>query len=358
MIKGNSTKELTNVDIVELFITESLLKGENVVIPDFGHLEIKSFGDKRAVLFESTGIHDFIQIIASAGEKEKKDINALCTIISLPLKGGKVVNLPKIGIFQPIKREKGEIHVSFISSSHLRKLINKESNKEEEIEQIELIEEQPKEQIREKIRYVYQTVEKIPDTQEGKNEVQKVQKIEIITDKIRAPETNDQLKEKEEQPIKTNDDLLIHQTNLPERQAVVDTGNQIVLQEVDVNKKEQSRNLKGVLLFIAIAIALLGGIVLTMNFRDDKKTAKMTIQNESINLPTLSERYYGHPAFWVYIYEANVDKLSSPINITNDIDLVIPDLKAEFDVDITDSLEIQRANILADIILKEKLRKK
>ena len=63
--------------------------------------------------------------------------------------------------------------------------------------------------------------------------------------------------------------------------------------------------------------------------------------------------HYGHSAFWVYIYEENKDKLSSPINIPKNISLVIPDLQTEYDVDVTDSMEIQRANILVDIVLRK-----
>jgi len=75
--------------------------------------------------------------------------------------------------------------------------------------------------------------------------------------------------------------------------------------------------------------------------------------SEFISLPALSEQHYGHPAFWVYIYEANLDKIASPANIPKNTSLVIPDLKSEYDIDVTDSKEIQRANILSDIILKK-----
>jgi len=355
MVTSNSTKELINIEAMELFITESLLKGENVVIPDFGHLEVKSFVDKRVVLFESTGIEDsFIQIISSAGEKEKKEINALCTIISLPLKKGKVVNLPKVGVFQPIKMEKGEIRVSFVSSVYLRKLMNKENEKEKAEEIIET------KAIKENIRYVYQTVEKAPDIHDSKNETHKVQKIEIITDPIRPPESNVTPEEKQEQPVKTNagnDSFLEPETKLPESQKV-DTGNQLVLNEFDDTKKARSISLKGILLFILLGITILGGTISTIYFRYNKKSDKLTTMSESINLPTLAEKYYGHPAFWIYIYEKNADKLSSPINISKDVPLVIPDLKTEYDVDVTDSMEIHRASIIADIILKEQLKKK
>lgn len=45
-------------------------------------------------------------------------------------------------------------------------------------------------------------------------------------------------------------------------------------------------------------------------------------------LMQISRRWYNEPAFWVYIYEANMDKLSSPQQLPEGITLHIPDLRA------------------------------
>ncbi|GHV30700.1 hypothetical protein FACS1894177_03740 [Bacteroidia bacterium] len=56
--------------------------------------------------------------------------------------------------------------------------------------------------------------------------------------------------------------------------------------------------------------------------------------------------------FWVYIYEANRDKISSPVNIPTGTDLRLPDLWEDYKVDVMDSMEIKRAGILSDRMLK------
>ena len=45
-------------------------------------------------------------------------------------------------------------------------------------------------------------------------------------------------------------------------------------------------------------------------------------------LMQISRRWYNEPAFWVYIYEANMDKLSSPQQLPEGTTLQIPDLRA------------------------------
>ncbi|GHU81082.1 hypothetical protein FACS1894145_8030 [Bacteroidia bacterium] len=77
---------------------------------------------------------------------------------------------------------------------------------------------------------------------------------------------------------------------------------------------------------------------------------------ESIDLPSLAERKYGNRIFWVYIYEANRDKISSPVNIPAGINLRIPNLWEDYKVDVMDSMEIKRAEILSDVMLKQKLQ--
>ena len=346
MVRGNSMNEHTNVEAVELFITESLLKGERVVIPDFGHLEIKSLGERRTVLYKSADSSDsFLRIMSAAGEKEKKNTNALYTIISIPLKEEKTVNLPQIGVFRPAKRETGEIHVSFILSSYLRKLLNSEEGKKEEVKETK------------------GKTEKIPDTHDSKNEKQEtLKKDEIPESKTPVPETGG--KSEPTVTVKNNDTKRTTTPPFNKQKQPANKGvNQSVVkkEENNIPEKKRLKSISGILLSIVAVIVLILIVVSTIHSRNKEKSGEqvmITLPSESINLPTLAELHYGHPAFWIYIYEANLDKLNSPINISKNISLVIPDLKAEYDVDVTDSLEIQRANILADIVLKEKKKKK
>jgi hypothetical protein len=86
------------------------------------------------------------------------------------------------------------------------------------------------------------------------------------------------------------------------------------------------------------------------------QSLELTKSDESIDLPSLAEQKYGNRIFWIYIYEANRDKISSPVNIPAGIKLRIPNLLEDYKVDVTDSMEIKRAGILSDIILKQKIQ--
>ena len=331
-----------SADTVELFIIESLLKGKNIVIPDFGHLEIKSFGERRTVFFKSksAGNNDsFLRIMSAENEKEKKNTDALYSIISIPLKEEKTVNLPKIGIFRPLKKESGEIHISFILSAYLRKLLVEEGNKVEN-----------KQENKEE--------KKADDTNVSKGKTQEIQKEEIITNINQAADTDGKSAVKE--TLKSSDTTFKHKTSSPSGQRSAKVGDQIIPPD-DIRKKSRSRNLSGTILFLVAVITLIVVVVTTINSRNNKKAdehVEITLPSESISLPSLAESHYGNPVFWIYIYEANIDKLSSPVNVPKNLSLVIPDLKTEYDVDVTDSMEIQRASILADIVLKEKIKKK
>lgn len=353
MAKNYSINEHKSVEALELFITDSLLNGENVVIPDFGHLEIKSLGERRTVvLYESTdGSDSFLRIISTVDEIKKKNIIALSTIISHPLKEGKIVNLPKVGIFQPIKREMGRIRVSFILSAYLRKLINQANQEERKKAELEIGKE----------------ISVTPRVQENKNETPQVKKEEevLTTDKIHITGLNENPNEAVN--IKKRDILfeeLCYNTDVTYKYKLTKLSEQLMLQEEKTQGEGRLRSLNGTLIYIAGGVILIMVVVSAIYFRNNlinRKTidrGEITIGNESVSLTTLAETYYGHSAFWIYIYEANADKLTSPINISKNIRLDIPDLKSKYDVDVNDSMEIQRAKIIADIILKEGMRKK
>jgi nucleoid DNA-binding protein len=338
MAKTNSLHENITEETVELFIRTTLLRGEKVIIPDFGHLELKSLGERRTVLFKPTDSNDsFLRVMSSGGEK---DSQAIYTTISVPLKEGKVVNLPQIGVFRPVKRENGEVHISFIPSNSLRKLLNGE----EKVEEIRLSE--IKKEIKE---------EEIPNTStyEAKNEVQED---EIITSKISLEKNEGEV---ETVGVEKNNHIASKfKSKLPSSKKNAQVGEVLVPDENDSTEKSKIKNISGVLLLVVAVVACVVILVSTIYVRYNKKIEERTEliapQESTIDLPSLSEQHYGNAAFWIYIYEANKDKLDSPINIPKNVSLIIPDLKAEYDVDVTDSMEIRRANILADIVLKKR----
>jgi len=324
------------VEAVELFITESLLKGKSVIIPDFGHLEIKTLGNRKTVLFKYSESNDsFLRVVSVSSDKEKKFADALYSIISTPLKEGQVVNLPKTGVFRPVKRENGEIHVSFILSAYLRKLLTEGEVKKEAIKE----------------------VNKLADAKESKEKPQETPKEEITPNKVHVSTSTGKIAGKE--TVRPTDSYIREKTNLPRERKISKIGDQIVPQD-DTYEKSRSRNLGGTILFIGVIITLAVVLVTTIHTIKNKKAndhVEIVLPVESIDLPSLAYQHYGNPVFWIYIYEANRDKLKSPVNIPKNFSLVIPDLKTEFDVDVVDSLEIQRATIRADIVLKEIIKK-
>jgi len=348
MAKSNSTNENTKIESVELYITETLLKGGNVIIPDIGHLELKSFGERRTVLFKPTDNTDsFLQVMSVDGEKVTANIY---NIISIPLKEGKIVNLPKIGIFRPTKHEDDKIHVSFILSSFLRNMLNKKEEEQNEGKQEVAIEkiDEGKEVINE-VKNDIEEIKALPETSNSERN-------DLLKNDVRAAAsiTENDLKSETMGNLRKNGMQLKQNSNLVNPQKNVQT-NKTSVQLEDKPERKYPVSISGIVLFIVVAIILILIAVSYIHSRNVKKAeekVELIQPTESVSLPALAEQHYGHSAFWIYIYKANRDKLSSPINIPKNVSLVIPNLKSEYDVNVNDSLEIRRANILADIILK------
>jgi len=348
MAKNNSTLE-HDVGAVELFIIETLLNKGKVVIPDFGHLELKALGERRTVFFKASDDWNdsFLQIMPAVVDKEKKEANKVYALVSGPLKEGETVNLPKVGIFRPNKREDGKVHVSFIPSSYLRKLLNKEKEEPEKvfIEEIKAVNEEIEEQREIYIENELNTNIGILESNEGEIEEiefdkdmygREIEKVEVVKKDYTEfqPKSTPQYQRDQRETAKVGDVLV------PQDEAIV----------------KLRRNLSGAFLLVVIVLAvtfLVLSNVFHWRSNEPEEQTEFISPNISIDLPSLSEQHYGHAAFWIYIYEANSDKLESPLNIPDNVTLTIPDLKKDFDVDITDSLEIQRANILTDIVLDQ-----
>lgn len=342
MTKSNSINEQTNEREVELLILKTLFKRGRVVIPDFGHLEVKSFGERKTVLLKSLESNDsFVQIMAAADENDKKDLNTLYKAISLPLKEENIVNLPQVGVFRPVKRENGKIYLSFIPAFILIRLLNKEN---EEVADNEGVEKEFNNNSQ--IKSIFNSSNSDYDEQKDQSE----NNILSIAENDRGFNKKESMKNYEIQQTKYDS-----KQNEKKTKAI-----DIVVKQDDKVVVKKSRNFTGTLLLIVAVVALI--IIIATNIITNRtKKAEDEVQlffpneSSSLSLTSLAVEHYGHPAFWVYIYEANIDKLKSPINIPDDADLLIPDLKEDFGViSVTDSLEIQRANILANIFLNTK----
>ena len=129
-----------------------------------------------------------------------------------------------------------------------------------------------------------------------------------------------------------------------------------------LDSKESAIQNKIILKFILFGFAaffVLMLVVLNVSetfYQQDKieeDRSAVELHDNPTTLLDLAEKAYGNKAFWIYIYDANKAKLSTPLNIPSGVSLVIPDL-SEYNVDVTDSLEIQRAIMAADAILNIK----
>ena len=65
---------------------------------------------------------------------------------------------------------------------------------------------------------------------------------------------------------------------------------------------------------------------------DTKEKAKAEVKRDTVTqkrfLATMAREYYGKGAYWVYIYEANADKLRNPNTIPPGTEVIIPELSS------------------------------
>ena len=321
-------------------IISILLKEGKVVIPELGYLELKVFPNKQTVLFKATGNTSLF--LAAENSIQSHIYNN----VSVPLKGRKVVNLPGVGIFQPMKNADGSLHVSYTISSSLRKLLNGVED------------------------------DKIPATQVRAEEEKTLAPVVDVHD---WSDKSEGQKETAENGEKTGEEAAVSTPEQENRitrktpsylRSVAKVGDLVVPQE------KKGNILTGAGGVIAAVVALIALFLLAWYFfsqsknkyQDDPVFVSNNNQTEStreangsaqsgksFDLPSLSEQKYGNRAFWVYIYDANRDKISSPVNIPEGTDLRIPNLWEDYKVDVTDSMEIKRAGIFSEIVLKQKI---
>ncbi|MDR2844084.1 MAG: hypothetical protein LBV57_05490 [Candidatus Symbiothrix sp.] len=125
-----------------------------------------------------------------------------------------------------------------------------------------------------------------------------------------------------------------------------------------VSRRRGKSNI-GMVLFIFFVLVVVAVVVTINRTAGDNKEEQVMIEApiiRSTNLPQLAKQYYGNTVFWVYIYIKNQNKLSSPVNIPEGIELIIPDLLVDYNIDTNDSLEIAKAVLLANNILERKAK--
>jgi nucleoid DNA-binding protein len=306
-------------------VVATLLRGESVIIPGFGYLELKSFSDRRTVFYRAFPSGSS-QVYLISESPEKTDINSdLYNRISFPLKNGNVVSVPKIGTFRPVIREDGSVRISYTVSTHLRYLLN----------------------------------ERVPEVKE---------KIRRTTFLEESPEKTNNKQPNESELIKT--ETKYEEPILPSTKEVtkeVFSEKTIITQK---NSKETPVKKKPFLMWVVIAVGIIsillflstffneGGVenkTVNINVNEEESTeynSESISNSEATNLPNLARKHYGNANFWVYIYDANRSKLKSPVNVPEGVEIEIPDL-IEYGVDVNDNMEVERAIERAKLILKQ-----
>ena len=330
-------------------IVSLILNEGKVVIPELGYLELKVFPDKRTVLFKAT--ENATLFLVSEGSIQSH----IYDDISIPLKEGKIVTLPEVGIFHPIKKEDGTYRISFTISSSLRKVLNGAQEEEKANDKSAVI------------PIVESPVKEQQEDKGGKEEVEVKEGKEDIVEKA-AAENNKKTPERVVIPTPRErirvDNRKIH---LYRGRNASDVGDTVVPQ--DEKTRINATKKRGI---IAVAVALIALILIVWYFLPESKgqkgSALVSDNTESkspthafseaaeyskfIDLPALAEQKYGNRVFWVYIYEANRDKISSPVNIPVGTDIRIPNLWEDYKVDVRDSVAIRNAGQLSETVLK------
>jgi len=320
-VAGEVSKE--NLDVA---IVDALLKEQRVVIPDLGYLELKSLSDRSTVLFKATNQQNSLTPQSFDETQLEGRESIIYNEISIPLKEGNVVSFPGLGIFRSIKQSDGNFRVSFTISSSLRKQLNG-------------------------------VVEKEPEKVIVSEKVEELSTFDIQEEKI-ISSSSVNLKELDldDKKPKIEPEVNVSSKPIVIEEEKEDDDDTIAFQdEIEVFKKR-----KGFWrIFVLVVVCITVFIILLFSFQNKKENPSVPSGNDnppsqSLNLLTLAEQHYGNSVFWVYIYEANRNKLASPVNIPKGVTLTIPDLsQPEYNVDVKDSLEIQRAKIKSENILKQ-----
>ncbi|GHU61413.1 hypothetical protein FACS1894160_4050 [Bacteroidia bacterium] len=315
--------EKVTLDEIDVIVLNMLMSGDKVIISDIGYLELKAIENRRTILFKSTTGQDRIKP-EKVNETEKRKSTAAFDKISDSLKEGKIVFLPLVGTFRPIKKADGSFKVSFTLSPSLRgKLAGEQvGGSEATSKSIE--------------RVVTPSVQDDYSPKVGANLSEtagaEVQDGIIVPKKVvKATEPVQYLK------TSKVGDVVVPQKSGHARRKKADNTITIML---------------SIIIFIVVVVFVVGVIAKSRGNREREDNISQSRSTESINIAKLAEEHYGNAVFWVYIYEANRDKLTSPINIPPNTYLVIPDILEDYNVNVNDSTEIRLAQKKAEAIIK------
>lgn len=292
------------------YIILELSSGNNVYLPGIGLLEVKHLPGRSTVFLKG----EIIRTIETSPKptKENNIIFFAQSIIHVFLSNQSAI-ISELGQFHRINRGK-EILSSFTPSITLRSRLNGK-----------------------------------PEEQHSLSETQTTELLENGMDMERNPEVDPDNKIIDVDPKKTEK------------------------QNEEISAKNQKRQTKSFIPFepknffssrekvlqIFVSLIILFAVVWLISaiikpFLGNSENSQTTVSStKSNNLIKLAQEHYGNAAFWIYIFDKNRDKLSSPFEVPPDTEIEFPNLKEDYNVDKTDSMEIRRANFRAESILRE-----
>ncbi|MDR0834113.1 MAG: hypothetical protein LBN93_08040 [Candidatus Symbiothrix sp.] len=350
-----SEKELnitvTQASLQEAFVSE-LLSGESVIIPGLGYLEPQDLGGRHTVVFKAAAPADAVMKRLSVKSAQTGTIFAEAKEqISDVLHDNRTVNLPAIGIFKSAVNDRGDLRVTFTLAQSLRKLLNgvveekevkevKESNGlNETINQVESLDsistgQHPVvETSVEKTVEVVEIVEIVPVVTNEKP-VTIARDTDTVAEKAAPAEKKPAPVEKKPAfvPTPAPAPRMAHKPQRQQRSKIASIDGRVALLAACV-----------VLLIIVIAVLLPAEKV-------GHEVA--AVESKVTNLMDEAEKHYGNSAYWPYIYEANKNIISSPVNVPKTLKLTFPDL-SEQGIDVKNAAEIRKAEVKGEIILRQ-----
>jgi len=311
---------MNELNVLSNSIINLLVEGERIDIPNIGYLMVNITSNSRVVIFKPIPVAERSEKSVSPAKGSLAE--SLYNQISVPLQEGKSVSLPEVGVFSASKSPAGRIlYFSFSSSVALRRKMNQSAT------------DTVKSVVADDTLSVTETTVVAPAPV-----VQTSTGAESATESD-TPSADENETVATENPSDT--ETKHHHRHRKHRKR-------------RRHKLTEQRVLN--LVIFVLALILVWFIIKSM-------TKKPTLigwepKEETLNLWELAKENYGNEVYWVDIYEANKDVLTSPINIPADIaasSLIIP-LKDS--LDIVDTSNIVRAKNRGDKIISELNRKK
>lgn len=367
--------------IIESAILKTLLKGEIVVLPDLGYLEVVSISGKRSVLFRN--------IKSKKENYSQEGYNQIFEGLARSLTEKRMISIENIGSFTLISNSENEKRVSFIPSSELRLKINSSTTSLSETKEIISPPKLDTTKVSQKKIDLSPTIgketispEKILKSIEEPREIDSLQYVDFQSERnldelpikskdkidlneIDIPKITDEQKSEERNDI--NVEVSVHDKK--ERDSITTISSERDYTVPPLEKPEKKKYFLSIPVVAWRVIALvIVGIAIVYVFNKNNTEQSVDVEtgiwippdnnnpldpNMTINLLDLAEKEYGNKVFWVYIFEANSGKINSPTGISPQIPITIPDL-SEMNINPKDSLEIEKALIKGEEILNSR----